>query len=414
MGRSGAGQPPRFLGTRLGNDSIKSLFPIERLLNLHHPAGTPVFKPHLPQLLVQPQRHTAFRGRGDRGFVSVRTHTSAQADTNMGFRHVDKIFPLQAHRSTFSPPCLHYKPKLVQSGPLETPWTSRHSRVPSPAAMRRGRGWYCGQQPALCVLPCLLARRQAGRDDGSYRIGGDDFSDPNVLALRRPIGSTYIVSRDTKLCSRHLDRVCRDVSAHVRPRTHGLSPRPGNAVTLVTATVASRFSFWLATLSAFPFAIFSLGFTLFLLGLALFWPRFTAETGAWFGGVFVSFSALLQVWLHTFELASHESSHEFDGASRGLQKTVSEIQDRSLVLMMHSSPWPLHFRTRFELFLDIRRTVREIEQALKKFRQRRAVANLLRIRPDSARGRKRESGREEQAEGEVTTSHKLWGLLFNE
>ncbi|KAJ7906590.1 hypothetical protein B0H13DRAFT_1880468 [Mycena leptocephala] len=127
---------------------------------------------------------TAFRGRGDRGFVSVRTHTSAQADTNLGFRHVDKIFPLQAHRSTFSPPCLHYKPKLVQSGPLETPWTSRHSRVPSPAAMRRGRGWYCGQQPALCVLPCLLARRQAGRDDGSYRIGGDDFSDPNVLALR--------------------------------------------------------------------------------------------------------------------------------------------------------------------------------------------------------------------------------------
>ncbi|KAJ7902499.1 hypothetical protein B0H13DRAFT_2274930 [Mycena leptocephala] len=33
---------------------------------------------------------TAFRGRGDRGFVSVRTHTSAQADTNLGFRHVDK------------------------------------------------------------------------------------------------------------------------------------------------------------------------------------------------------------------------------------------------------------------------------------------------------------------------------------
>jgi hypothetical protein len=35
-------------------------------------------------------RVTAFRGRGDRGFVSVRTHTSAQADTNLGFRHVDK------------------------------------------------------------------------------------------------------------------------------------------------------------------------------------------------------------------------------------------------------------------------------------------------------------------------------------
>jgi hypothetical protein len=73
------------------------------------------------------------------------------------------------------------------------------------------------------------------------------------------------------------------------------------------ATVALRYSFWLAVLSTF--ALLSLGFTLFLLGLALFWPMWTAETFAWFGcvSIFVSFSALLQVWLYTFELRRRTS-----------------------------------------------------------------------------------------------------------
>ncbi|KAJ7889239.1 hypothetical protein B0H13DRAFT_2277274 [Mycena leptocephala] len=155
------------------------------------------------------------------------------------------------------------------------------------------------------------------------------------------------------------------------------------------ATVALRYSFWFTVLSTF--ALLSLGFTLFLLGLALlFWPMWTAENFAWFGcvSIFVSFSALLQVWLHTFELQRRtsclrnlmrqveaeynlcvdKSSPVVTGVlsqkmrSR-LQRTVSEIEYRSL--MMPSSPWPLHFRTRLELFLDIRRTVREIEQVLK-------------------------------------------------
>jgi hypothetical protein len=73
------------------------------------------------------------------------------------------------------------------------------------------------------------------------------------------------------------------------------------------ATVTLRYSFWLAVLSTF--ALLSLGFTLFLLGLALFWPVWTAETVAWFGcvSIFVSFSALLQVWLYTFELKRRTS-----------------------------------------------------------------------------------------------------------
>ncbi|KAJ7869378.1 hypothetical protein B0H13DRAFT_1896679 [Mycena leptocephala] len=36
--------------------------------------------------------HTAFRGRGDRGFAYMRMDISAEADTNLCFPHVDRLY----------------------------------------------------------------------------------------------------------------------------------------------------------------------------------------------------------------------------------------------------------------------------------------------------------------------------------